>query len=169
MSKRSIAVIIYSALLALGFFLIVQDVYSNRNHCPAPTDLESMEVYQYLSQAVAEEMTTAELAQVFSQMCAMPVECLDDTILRESLYDEQSGCYNIHIARQFQFSDSTEFVQLHLVVTYAAESADGLPETSAWCDNGSADIREILDQWQAFEAVKSQTLKEVRVFIDWTW
>lgn len=137
--------------------------------CPAPDDLESMEVYQFLSQAVHEDTTPDEAIEAFARMCEIPVKCRDDQILIECRYSEYSDSFNIHIVRQFEFSDSLEYVQLHLDLTYSAEEMTEYPNSLAWYDTGNVDIRDILTQWDAFAAVEGMIPDYAGVAIDWTW
>ena len=139
------------------------------NAYPAPDDLESMEVYQFLSQEISSKSTPEEAFEAFAQMCEISVECLDDQIYLEALYYEESGIYNIHLARQFQFSNSTEFVQLHLDLSFSAADLSNLPQTSMWYDAKTTDVRTLLFNSDCFQAVADHIPSRTSVFIDWTW
>lgn len=156
------------ALAAIMIFAFLTGCFAN-NTCPAPDDLESMEVYQFLSQEISSNSTPEEAIEAFAQMCEISIECLDDRILFEALYYEESGIYNIHLARQFQFSNSTEFVQLHLDLSFSAADLSNLPQTSIWYDTKTTDVRTLLFDSDCFHAVANHMPSYTGVSIDWTW
>lgn len=156
------------AAAAIMTLLLLTGCFEVRN-CPAPDDLESMEVYQFLSQEISSESTPEEAFEAFSRMCELSVACLDDRILLEALYYEEFGVYNVHLARQFQFSNSNEFVQLHLDLSFSAAELSNLPQFSQWHDTSTTDVRAFLSDSDCFHAVAGHIPSYTGVSIDWTW
>lgn len=167
MSKRDIRFLCILVLIVL--FCIVPLVREGAPNCPAPTDLESMEVYQFLSETIQENSTPEEAIEAFAQMCELPVDCLDDQILFEYRYSEYSGNFNIHLARQFQFSDSAEYVQLHLDLTFSIDKMEKFPRACNWYITDRTDIRTLLTESDGFRAVDGISPSYTGVAIDWTW
>lgn len=157
-------------LFVLFFFILplFSDIPTDQD-CPAPENLESMDVYQFLSREVEGSLSPEQALNAFVKMCEMDVDCRDDRILLESYYFEETETYYLHLARQFQFSNSTEFVQLHLDLAFSLSKDMPHPDTLAWHITAITDLTEVLSQWQAFLAVKDLTPSDIKVSIDWTW
>lgn len=122
-----------------------------------------MAVYQTLRNSVGRDMTGGELAAAFEAMCRMDVDCLSDMVLVE--YGPGSGddTLAVHLARQFEFSGESEFVQLHLDLIFPM--AEG-PETLSGCQwyaSGAPDLTVLTD------TLGTLTPLEISVSIDWTW
>jgi hypothetical protein len=128
-----------------------------------------MDVYQYLSKEISSESTPDQIISAFSQMCKMPVACRDDMILVELLPDSESNSYSIHLVRQFEFSNSYEYVQLHISIDYNTDSQYELPKVSRWFDTANTDIEDFLMQNKAFDAVSELEPEYFNVHIGWTW
>lgn len=139
------------------------------NDAPAPILLKNMEVYKVLKRSVHINSTVSEAIEAFSKMCEMEVNCKSDLILVESHSFSQTDNFNIHIARQFEFSDRHEFVQLHLDLDFSLSQLENAPNGCKWYDNDSVDIQKVLNHCPPILAVKDIKPSDVRVFIDWTW
>lgn len=167
MSKRDVR---FLCLLAAFFMFLIASMIKNQPPaCPAPSNLEDMEVYLFLKDAITADSTPEEAIEAFAQMCEIPVECLDDQILFEYRYSEYSGKFCIHLARQFQFSDNAEYVQLHLDLTFPSDAAKEFPRSCTWHDTGRTDIRKLLTESESFRAVAGLLPNYTGVAIDWTW
>lgn len=170
MTKKDKRLLIGLAL----FFLFTLSSYliagvPSDEDCPAPEDLESMEVYRFLNKAIHDDVTPEEAIEAFARMCELPVDCLDDRILVESYSFGETGKYYIHLARQFQFSDNTEFVQLHLDLSFSAAEMQELPFASSWFITNATDVRKLLYNSDCFQAVVGLAPTYAGVAIDWTW
>lgn len=167
MSKRDVR---FLCLLAAFFMFLIASMIKNQPPaCPASSNLEDMEVYLFLKDAITADSTPEEAIEAFAQMCEIPVECLDDQILFEYRYSEYSGKFCIHLARQFQFSDNAEYVQLHLDLTFPSDAAKEFPRSCTWHDTGRTDIRKLLTESESFRAVAGLLPNYTGVAIDWTW
>ena len=167
MTKRNICFLCILALIPM--FFIFSLVREGVPSCPAPTDLESMEVYQFLNEAVREDTTPEEAIEAFARMCEMPVDCLDDQILFEYRYSDYSGNFYIHLARQFQFCDSAEYVQLHLDLTFPTGKMQDFPKSCNWYVTSRTDVRKLLSESEGFQSVDGILPSYTGVAIDWTW
>ena len=170
MNKRDKFIIsAITASLILFILLLKMIPLPSTNDCPAPDNLESMDVYQYLSAELSIQSSPDQIIQVFSQMCKMPVACRDDRILVELLPYSDRNTYCIHLARQFEFSDSSEFVQLHIDIQYDMGGQSDFPKISRWFNTATTDIEDFLIQIEPFAAVSDLDPTSLNVSIGWTW
>lgn len=131
--------------------------------------LEKLVVYRTLKASIHVGMTLEEMIDAFAEMCKISVGEPDDLLFETGNYNfTGEKMFYFSLARQFQFLDDNEYVQLRLEVTYAPSPKTALCYTTKWGSLTDGDFFAMVKGSRAFRIARGLPIAEVNVRIEET-
>lgn len=131
--------------------------------------LQKLVVYRKLKELVKEGMTLNELIDAFEEMCGISVGEPDMLLFETGNYSftcEKQFCFDL--ARQFQFLDENEYVQLHLTALYEPSAKTALLRKIHWGEPEDGKFFSVVRNSMAYRAVKNLPIIRVEIRIEET-
>ena len=132
---------------------------------------EDMEIYKSLHGAVTEESTLEEMLTAFEEMSEIPVDSVSNMFLYEVYSYEMDGADYLlcHIVRQVDEPGTTEYIQLHLDITYLLEEDMRDFKTCVWYDNDPMGFLNHIRNGEIYRTLEGKPIHSRLVSIDSTW
>lgn len=140
--------------------------YEN-DHVKRQEALECLVVYKQLQTSVQDGMTLAELIDAFAQMCQTPVGEPDDLLFETGTFSFTGNKrFYFSLVRQFRFfTDTDEYVQLHLDVLYHPTKKTRWLRKSSWSSQDTGKFFNDVTGSSAYQAVCDTAYAKVEVWI----
>lgn len=129
--------------------------------------MESLVVYRQLQQTIHDGMTLDEMIDAFSQMCKTSVKEPDDLLFETGTFSfTGEKLFYFSLVRQFCFfTDTDEYVQLHLDVMYPLSPKTRLLKRSDWSSPQDEDFFKNVKNSTAYRTVSNTPYAKVEVWI----
>lgn len=129
---------------------------------------ESVHLTEFLKNEITDNMSFAQIVDVFERMCSIPVE--DDMILFETgtFSFTEEPVFLISFVRQFPNEEEDEFLQIHVDVLYQPTSENSAFNESTWDDELSENIFDYIRNSQVFSYAKDKEYIKIDIHLDET-
>lgn len=132
--------------------------------------LEGLVVYRQLREAVQNGMTLDEMIDAFAGMCKTSVGEEDDLLFETGTFPfTGEKLFYFSLVRQFRFfTDTDEYVQLHLNVLYTPSPKTRLLRKTYWSSLEEGDFFEIVKSSTAYRTVRDMPYVKIDIRIEET-
>ena len=132
--------------------------------------LERLVIYRQLKQSIHDNMTLDEMIDAFIQMCQTPVGEPDDLLFETGTFSfTGERLFHFSLVRQFCFfSDTDEYVQLHLDIQYAPCAKTRLLKKATWSPTKDQNFLSTVKDSIAYRSVRNMPYIKAEVWIDET-
>ncbi len=128
--------------------------------------LEQLVVYRTLRETIHDGMTLEEMVDAFAQMCSISVGEPDDLLFEVGTFGfDGETQFQFSLARQFEFLNEAEYVQLHLDVFYTPDRKTKSLHDIKWSATQDGDFFNMVKSSRAFRVVKDMPITKVDVYI----
>ena len=129
--------------------------------------LQSLTVYRQLKASVSHGMTLEELIGAFQDMCTVSVGEPDDLLFETGTYDfTGEKLFYFTLARQFQFMDDNEYVQLRMNVLFLPTAATRHLYSVKWGNQTKGDFWGKVQRSRAYKAVRDLPVYRVEILVE---
>ena len=129
--------------------------------------LQSLTVYRQLKASISDGMTLDELIEAFQTMCTVSIGEPEDLLFETGTYDfTGEKLFYFTLARQFQFMDDSEYVQLRMNVLFQSTSATKRLYGVKWGKQSKGNFWCKVQRSRAYHAVKDLPIYKVEIFVE---